>query len=125
MLPAGSTAQHEERHALRARPAERRQPVRDLLDVGAELRAQPVERIAMFLGGAEELAVGHDDRTGRIIGEAHVQQPAAPGIGRTRRLEHARDDRRELEQRELIGDAELRFSGRSSDDSISIRRCGS
>ena len=105
-VPGRIDPQHEEGHALGVRAAERRQPVRDLLDIGAELRGQPVDRVAMLLGRAEELAVGHHDRAGGIIGEAHVQQAAAAGVGRPRRLEHPRDDRREFEQRQLVGDAE-------------------
>ena len=53
-VPGRIDPKHEEGHAARAGAAERRQPVRDLLDVGAELAAQPVDRVAMLLGGAEE-----------------------------------------------------------------------
>ena len=60
----------------------------------------------MLLGGAQELAVGHHDRARRIIGEAHVQQPLAADVGRPRRVDHPVDDVRELEQRQLVGEAE-------------------
>ena len=70
--------------------------MRDLLDIRAELGGEAVERIAVLLGGTEELAVGHDDRPGGIIGEAHVQQSPAARVGRARGFEHPRDDGREL-----------------------------
>ena len=81
-VPGRVDAKHEEGHAARAGAAERRHPVRDLLDVGAELAAQAVDRVAMLLGGPQEAAVGHHDRAGGIIGEAHVQQRAGAGVGR-------------------------------------------
>ncbi len=60
----------------------------------------------MLLGGAEKAAVGHHDRAGGIICEAHVQQGAGTGIGWTRVVAHPLEQRCQLEERELIGKAE-------------------
>ena len=83
--------QHEEGHAARARPAQGRQPVGDLLDVGAIFAAQPVDRVAILLGAGEEAAVGHHDRARGVIGEAHVEQLADALVGRRRLGDHPLD----------------------------------
>ena len=49
-IPRRIDPQHEEGHAARAGPAKRGEAVRDLFDIGAELAAQPVDRIAQLLG---------------------------------------------------------------------------
>ncbi len=75
----------------------------DLLDIGSELGGQTIDCIAMLFGGAQEPTIRHHDRSRRIIGEAHVQQPSAPRLGGSGDLKHAANDRRELEQGELVG----------------------
>ena len=99
--------QHEEGHAARAGAAERRQAVRDLLDVGAELRRTAGRSNSDAPRRLEEAAVGHHDRPGRIIGEAHVEQLArVPSSGGARLRDHSLEHGRELDQRQLIGEGE-------------------
>jgi hypothetical protein len=77
--------------------AQRRQPVGDLLDIGTELAAQAVDRVAHLFAGGEKAAVGHHDRAGRIIGEAHVQQLRDPFVGRRGFGDHAVEHRCEFD----------------------------
>ena len=80
--------------------------MRDLLDIGAELAAQPVDRIMHLLARFEEAAVGHHDRARGIIDEVHVEQLGDALVGRAGLAHHLVDDRRELEQGELVGERE-------------------
>ena len=104
-VPGRIDAQHEERgNSPRPGTVQRGEPVRDLLDVGAIFAAQPVDRIAVGFGAREEAAIGHHDRAGRIVGEAHVQQLADALIRRGCVSDHPLEHRGELYQRELIGE---------------------
>ena len=105
-VPGRIDPQHEEGDAPGAGPAERGQPVRDLLDAGAELGAQPVDVVAVPLRRLEEGRVGHQDRPGRIIGEAHVEQAPGRRIRRRRAFDHPQQQRPEFDEGELVGEAE-------------------
>ena len=87
--------------------------------------AEPVDIVAMRLGRLEEGRIGHHDRAGGIIGEAHVEQPPGRRVGRRRGLDHLLQQRPELDQGELIGEPKVRLSGRSNAESISRLRCRS
>ena len=54
MLPGDVDADHVERHALGARPAQRRQPVADLLEADAEAARRAVDVVALGLRRLEE-----------------------------------------------------------------------
>ena len=106
MLPAASTRSMKKGTPRAPVAAERGQPVRDLLDAGAEQGAEPVDVVAVLLRRLEEGRVGHHDRAGGIIGEAHVEQAPGRRVGRRGGLDHLLEQRPELDQGELVGEAE-------------------
>ena len=74
-------ADEEERHALLARLLQRRQPVRDLLEAGAELPRQRLDVVAARLDRAGEGGVGHQERRRRVAGQRPARQPLAALAG--------------------------------------------
>ena len=69
-----STRMKWKRHALGARPAQRRQPVADLLEGNAEAALQDLDVVAGRLGRVAEQLVGHQHRGGEIVGERRAHQ---------------------------------------------------
>ena len=61
-----------ERNPLLPDAAQRRQPVADLLEAGAEALFQELDVITNFLGRLEEGVIGHHDHTRKIIGQGHA-----------------------------------------------------
>ena len=102
-IPGRIDPKHEKRHPARARPIERGQPVRDLFDIGAIFAAEQVDRIAHLHRRAEELAIGHHDRPGGIVGKAHPKQLRDSLVGRGRLHHHPVEQPGEFRKRKLIG----------------------
>ena len=67
-----------ERHALRARPLERREAVARLFEADPEAPRQPVDIVAQLARGGAERGIGHHERPRGVIGEARPPAAAAP-----------------------------------------------
>ena len=105
-VPGGVDPEHEEGNAAGIAAIQGGEAMRDLLGAGREQGAEPVDIVAMRLRRLEEGRIRHHDRPGRIIGEAHMEQAPGRRVGRRRGLDHPLEQRPELDQSELVGEAE-------------------
>ena len=62
-------ANEVKRHALLPRAPQRRQPMADLLEAGAEAPLQKFDVVAEPAGGFQERSVRHQQRGGEVVGE--------------------------------------------------------
>src|SRR3546814_17446008 len=78
--------------AARADALERRQPVRDLFEPGAETPLKQQQIISRRIARAQEAALGHHQRGGKIVDQMALEQPRGGALGALR----PRHDRPEL-----------------------------
>ena len=104
-------ADQEERHPLLPRPLQRREPVRGLLEAGAELARQRLEIVAARLDGPGEGGVGHDERRRRVAGQRPARQPLAALGGEVAVVERGADLVFHLQVGELQRQLEVQAGG--------------
>ena len=87
-------AQEVEGHALRAGPAQRRQPVADLLEARAEAVAQQLDVVALGARRLQERLVRHEHRGGEVVRERDAAERARLRRREVRVVGQALDRRR-------------------------------
>jgi hypothetical protein len=104
-------AHEEERHAARAGPLERREPVRDGLEADAEAPPQQVDVVPQFFGGPEEPAVREDERAREVVREADPGQAARLVPRQVGGVDFGADEVVARDEREVRGELERPLPG--------------
>ena len=106
-VPCAVHADEDERNAARLRPLQHGQPVAHRLEAHAEALAQALDVVALFLGGAQEGRVRHEQRPGKVVGQADARELPRLAAGQARVLRQAAQHGFHLQEGQLRGHVEV------------------